>query len=69
MHIDRSFSERSSSSIFIVCVTVPLNTAAPVTTWEKEHEHNPVFDNVARIFFSVVDKQWPSKLRTAAFGH
>ena len=39
MHIDRNFSERSSSSIFIVCFTLPLNTAATVTTWEKEHEH------------------------------
>lgn len=38
MYIDRNVSDRPSS-IFIVCVTLPWNMVAAVTTWEKQHEH------------------------------
>jgi hypothetical protein len=39
MYIDWNFSEQPSSSIFIVCVTLPLIMVAAVTTWEKQQEH------------------------------
>jgi hypothetical protein len=38
LYIDRNFSERPSSAVFVVCVTLPLNSDS-CDNLEKQHEH------------------------------